>query len=201
MPRNDSTVDTLDLLHRRTSIPAKFLREPAPAGEELDAIFKAAVTAPDHGALRPWRFLVVEGDARKKLGDVFAEAIVKRDADTPPDQIERQRDKPMRSPLLVVVVATIEPNIAKVPESEQLLSAGAAAQHMQLAAQAMGYGSVWVTGPNATDATVRAALGVQNHDEIVGFLHFGTPSIGPPLVTRPDPKQFVEQWTGPAAEQ
>jgi len=143
--------------------------------------------------------LLVQGDARRRLGDVFASAIVRRDANTPAEHIERQRAKPMRSPLLVVVIAKIAPDNAKVPPFEQLLSAGAAAQHMQLAAQAMGYGSVWVTGANATDATVRAALGVQHDDTIVGFVHFGTPSIESPVVRRPAPQQFVERWIEPAA--
>ncbi|MEM7292832.1 MAG: nitroreductase, partial [Pseudomonadota bacterium] len=139
---------------------------------------------------------VVEGDARNALGDVFAEAIKLRDPDAAPEQVERQRDKPLRSPLLIVVVAAIQPGNPKVPEFEQLLSAGVAAEHMQLAASAMGYGSVWVTGPNALDSTVHAALGLGEHDQIAGFLHFGTSKIDTPQVKRPDPEQFIEHWTG-----
>ena len=189
-------MNALDNLHQRASIPAKYLTEPAPAGEHLQAILNAAMTAPDHGALRPWQFIFVEGEARNTLGDVFAEALTKRDPAAPPEQIERQRDKPMRSPLLIVVVAKISANHPKVPEFEQLLSAGAAAEHMQLAAQALGYGSVWVTGPNATDTHVKASLGIAEQDQIVGFLHMGTASIAAPAVNRPTPEQFVVHWTG-----
>ncbi len=191
-------VNAIDNLHQRASIPAKYLVAPAPAGDDLQAILRAAVTAPDHAALRPWRFILVEGDAQLILGDVFAEAIALRDSTATPQQIERQRDKAMRSPLLIVVAATITPSHPKVPEHEQMLSAGMAAEHMQLAAQALGYGSVLVTGANATDAHVKRALGVAEQDRIVGFLHMGTSSIPAPAVKRPDPAQFVERWTGVA---
>lgn len=191
-------MNAIDNLHRRTSIPAKYLIEPAPAGEDLQTILTAAVTAPDHAALRPWRFIFVEGDARLALGDVFAGAVVRRDANSTPEQIQRQRDKPMRSPLLIAIVARITENHPKVPVFEQLLSAGAAAEHIQLAAHALGYGSVWVTGPNALDAYVRQSLGIYAPDQLIGFLHMGTPSIPTPAVNRPDPAQFVEHWTGPA---
>lgn len=190
------TVDAIDNLHQRASIPAKLLLAPAPAGEDLQVILRAAVTAPDHAALRPWRFILIEGDARLKLGDVFAEAISLRESTVAADKIERQRAKPQRSPLLIVVVARLTPNHPKVPGHEQVLSAGIAAQHMQLAAQALGFGSVWVTGPNATDEHVKRALGIAPGDRIVGFLHMGTSSIPTPKIKRPDPAQFVEYWTG-----
>lgn len=189
-------MDAIANLHQRASIPAKHLAEPAPSGDDLQSILRAAVSAPDHKALRPWRFIFVEGDARKALGDEFAKALLIREPDAPQDQVERQREKPMRSPLLMVIVAKITPDNPKVPEFEQLLSAGAAAEHMQLAAQALGYGSVWVTGPNALDEHVREVLGVSGHDQIIGFLHMGTPAIPPPAVNRPDPARFVEHWKG-----
>ena len=190
-------MDAIENLHQRASIPAKFLNEPAPGGDDLQAILRAAVTAPDHKALRPWRFIFVSGEARNALGDEFAKAQRQREPDADEEQVERQRQKPLRSPLLIVVVAKITPNNPKVPEFEQLLSAGAAAEHMQLAAQALGYGSVWVTGPNALDTHVRRVLGVEDPDQIVGFLHMGTPGIPAPAVNRPDPEQFVEHWQGP----
>lgn len=190
-------MNAIDNLHQRTSIPAKYLVEPAPNDKDLHTILTAAVTAPDHGALRPWRFIFVQGDARLALGDVFARAAYKRDTNTREEQLKRQRDKPMRSPLLIVVVARITQNHPKVPELEQLLCTGAAAEHMQLAAQALGYGSVWVTGPNATDASVKQSLGIDAPDQLIGFLHMGTSSIAKPAVNRPDPAQFIEHWAGP----
>ena len=106
----------------------------------------------------------------------------------------------MRSPLLIAVVATITPGLDKVPEFEQLLSAGVAAEHMQLAAHALGYGSVWVTGPNATDPHVLAALGLADHDRLVAFLHFGTPSIDEPAVKRPNPADYTVEWSHAVAD-
>lgn len=190
-------MDAITNLHQRASIPAKFLVEPAPTDGDRQAILQAAVSAPDHKALRPWRFVVIEGAARNALGAEFAKALVQREPAATAAEIERQREKPLRSPLLIVVVAKIVPDNPKVPVFEQLLSAGAAAEHMQLAAQALGYGSVWVTGPNALDDHVKSVLGVGASDQIVGFLHMGTPSIPPPAINRPDPAQFVEYWQGP----
>ena len=187
-------MDAIDNLHQRASIPAKNLVEPGPSEEHLDIILRAAVTAPDHKAMRPWRFIVVRGSARQQLGDIYAEAATLREPGISEADIERQRSKPMRSPLLIVVAAKITPGNPKVPEVEQLLSAGAAAEHIQLAAHALGYGSVWVTGANAFDDHIKGALRLETGDAIVGFIHIGTANIPPPAVNRPDPQRFVEYW-------
>lgn len=186
----------LEFLQQRTSIPAKLLVEPAPDATQLREIIKAAVAAPDHGALRPWRFIVVEGDARKKLGDIFAKATHAREPDMDEEKVERQRLKPLRSPMILTVVCSITENHPKTPEVEQLLSAGAAAQQAMLAANALGFGAIWLTGPNAFDEQVKTALGVETKDRIVGFLYLGTSSISRPQVRRPDPDDFLESWRG-----
>lgn len=190
-------MDAIAALLGRASVPARQLDEPAPAGADLDTILQAAVRAPDHGALRPWRFLLVRGPARARLGDVLAEAFARREPDADPALVERQRAKPLRSPLIVVVAARIDRLHPKVPEIEQLLSAGAAAQCMLLAAHALGYGAIWLTGDGAYDRSVADALGLALDERIVGFVYLGTPVGEPPRPQRPDPAGLLREWTEP----
>ncbi|MDO6460119.1 nitroreductase [Granulosicoccaceae sp. 1_MG-2023] len=184
----------LEFLQQRASIPARFLAEPAPDPSQLREILQAAVAAPDHAALRPWRFIVIEGESRNKLGDVFVEATRRREPDMPADKLESQRSKPLRSPMIVTVVADITPDHPKTPETEQILSAGAAAQQLILAANALGFGAIWLTGPNAHAPEVKEALGIAEKDHIVGFVYLGTATIDKPQVRRPDPADFVSHW-------
>ncbi len=188
---------TLDFLQKRASIPARYLKDPAPNAEQLSGILTAGLAAPDHAALRPWRFIEVSGDARHALATVFTEAALMDNPDTPADKLERIAEKPLRSPLIIVVVATLTPDHPKTPELEQILSAGAATQQIMLAANAMGFGAVWLTGPNATHPHVKAALNVSEKDEIVGFVYLGTSSIKPPTPKRPSLDEHFTQWQGP----
>lgn len=192
-------MDALALLHDRASAAADTLDEPAPAGAELEAILRAGVAAPDHGALRPWRFVLVRGAARARLGEVFAEATRTRDPEADAAEVERQRAKPLRAPLVIAVAAHVDVDHPKIPAIEQILSAGAAAQQMQLAANALGYGSVWLTGPNAHDAHVAEALGLDLDDRVVAFLYMGTPRTPLRARQRPDPAGFVTEWHEPLA--
>lgn len=187
-------MNNLQFLQSRTSIPAKLLGEPKPNAEQLDEILKAAVAAPDHGCLRPWRFIIIEGDARKKLGDVFAKAAITRDPTLDAAQVERQREKPLRSPTILTVVCSIHENHAKVPVLEQILSAGTAAHQAMLAANALGFGAIWLTGPNAFDESVKAALNINEKDQIIGFIYLGTATIAKPNIQRPDAKKYTEFW-------
>lgn len=187
----------LTALQQRQSTPALVLKEPAPSDEHLTELFCAAVAAPDHGAMRPWQFLVVRGAARQRLGDVFATALQQRNPNADIKLLEQERAKPLRAPLIIVVVARLRSDNPKVPEQEQILSAGCAAQHIQLAANALGYGSIWLTGDNANDWTVSEALGLEFDDRIVGFIYLGTPKAKLPTKKRPDPQPFIVEWTEP----
>ncbi|MEW6446338.1 MAG: nitroreductase family protein [Pseudomonadota bacterium] len=187
--------NAIDLLLNRHSTPAKRLTEPAPEGERLDLILRAAMSAPDHGALRPWRFLLVRGEARKRLGDIFAEGFVRRHPDAEPDKIDRQREKTLRSPLLILLIAHLQA-CAKVPEWEQMMAVGAAAEHMQLMAQALGFGSVWLSGESCEDDWVRQALGLAENERLAGYLAMGTPTEPCPARARPSPSEFSREWTG-----
>lgn len=164
-------MDALSLLLGRNS--AAKLCEPAPAGEALDTIFQAALRAPDHARLRPWRFLTVAADARYALGDIFADALVERNPQATPAELDKARNKTLRAPMIVIVVVNFQEH-PKVPHIEQQLSAGCAAHAMLLAAHAQGFAGIWRTGANAFDRRVMDTLGLAVNEEIVGFLYLGT---------------------------
>jgi nitroreductase len=170
------------------------LVEPAPANADLDQILAAGLRAPDHGRLRPWRFLLIRGDARHRFGDVLAESLKRRKQDLSESALQAEHDKALRAPLLIVVAAVVRGN-TKVPEIEQIVSAGAAAQNMLVAAHALGLGGFWRTGDAAYDNHVKQAFGLNANDEIVGFLYLGHIET-PGRPKTPDPSGVVEEWTG-----
>jgi len=189
-------MDTMQALISRVSVPPRLLGDPAPAGEDLDEIMAAAMSAPDHGALVPWRFITILGDARAKLGDVFVDALKKRDPEADETAINKERNRPMRSPMIVVVVAKIDNTVANVPPIEQVVATGIAAYNIIVAAQAKGYGGILLTGKNAQDPSVKAALGLSESDEIVSFVYLGTPIKQVSDKRRRDAADFISEWRG-----
>ena len=177
----------------RYSTPAKALIEPAPDDAQLRLILKTALNAPDHGRLHPYRFLSIRGKARRKLSEIFGQATLDRDPGVDPAYLAKQKDKPLRSPLIVVVVAS-PINSPKIPEIEQLLCAGAAAHNVLLAANALGFGSVWLTGANAYDAYVCGELGLDENERIIGFIYIGTPAIELPPRPIPEVSRHHLEW-------
>ena len=186
-------MEAIEALNTRRS-PAQFV-EPAPDDAQLEAILRAATRAPDHGKLRPWRFILLRGDARKRLGDVMAVAMKRREPEAPANLVEREREKPLRAPLIVVLAVAVKEG-HKIPVIEQLLSAGAAAQNVMLAAHALGFGAAWKTGAPAYDAYVKAELGLAPSDAIAGFLYLGTPSVKPAPLPPAPLSDFVRNWPG-----
>ena len=166
-------MQAIDALLARRS--ARALTDPAPDAGALELIFSAAARAPDHGRLRPWRFLVVRGAARARLGGMLADHLRRSHPQIGEETLERERLKAFRAPLIVVVAAHCDPAV-KIPVIEQTLAAGAAAHAMMLAAFALGFNAMWKTGDAAYDATVKQALGFDPADAIVGFLYLGTES-------------------------
>lgn len=164
-------MDALAALTNRVSPAALDL--PGPSASELETILQAAVAAPDHGRLKPWRFIVIEGSAREKLGTLMVESLQRREPAAPAGKLEAERKKALRAPLVVVAAAVVQ-SVAKVPEIEQVVAVGAAAQNMLVAAHALGFGGFWRTGAIAYDAAVKQALGLAAGDVIVGFLYLGT---------------------------
>jgi nitroreductase len=192
-------MDIVEFLKTRGSTPWRVLGDPGPSEDEIQEFLAAAVTAPDHGAVRPWRFIVVRGDAREAMGEVFTEALLKRKPDANEPTIEKDRDRMRRVPLLIVAAASITENHPKVPPSEQLVATGLAAQAILLAAQSRGYGGVMLTGDHAYDPAVKAALGLKDKDQIVSFLYIGTPEGEMRPKKRPDATKFTRDWTGPVS--
>lgn len=191
-------MDVIELLRMRVSTPWRDLGEPGPSEDELREFLQAAVTGPDHGAVRPWRFIVVRGDAREAMGELFTRALLKRKPDADEATIEKDLDRMRRVPLMIAVAARITRNHPKVPPSEQIISAGLAAQAILLAAQAKGYGGVMLTGDHAYDPEVKKGLGLKESDEIVAFVYIGTAQQERRAKKRPDPTKYTAEWTGPA---
>jgi nitroreductase len=150
------------------------LVEQGPTAEQLQMLIAAASRAPDHGRMKPWRFVVVNGAARETFATAVAEARRARLPDMTDDQIVAEKDKVRRSPAIMVVGCAITKGNSKVPEIEQVIAVGAAVENMLLAANAMGLGAMWKTGPAAYDAGVKAAVGLDRDDHIVAILHLGT---------------------------
>jgi nitroreductase len=183
-------MDAIEALLTRKS--AAMLTEPAPLGTELDILMQAAVRAPDHACLRPWRFILFKGDMRSELGKIFAEARKIKEPDAEPVALEKELKKPLRAPLVIAVIAKVTDH-PKVPAWEQLLSAGAAAQNIMIAAHAQGFAGIWRTGDVCRDETVRSRLGAIGKDEIIGFLYLGTAKSSPPIPEF-DRSEFVMEW-------
>lgn len=185
-------MQAIDLLLTRHS--ARALTEPAPDAGALELIFASATRAPDHGRLRPWRFIVVRGEARARFGELLAAHLKRTRAESTPESLERERHKAWRAPLIVVVAARCNLEVKKVPPIEQILSAGAAAHAMMLAASALGFGAMWKTGGAAYDPEVKSALGLASTDAIVGFLYLGTASGEPPMQARGGWRELVSEF-------
>jgi nitroreductase len=190
-------MEALEAVLTRQSVPPTFLREPGPDDAALERILAAGACAPDHGRLRPWRFIVIRGPARERLGEVFVQALARRQPDAPEAAIEQERMRPLRAPLLIAVAAGVVAQHPKIPEIEQILSTAAAAQNILLAAHAQGFGAKWLTGANAYDEHVKAALGLAPDDRLLGFIHLGTIDGSPPAVPHADAREHTVEWQGP----
>ena len=166
-------MSALDLLLQRQSQP--LLKAPAPDDAAIDTLLKIALRSPDHAYLRPWRFILVRDEGLQRLGDLFVKAAVHDDPDTPAEKLEKTRGKPLRAPLIITVVANIVEH-PKVPQWEQLVSAGCAANAILYGAEALGYGAIWRTGGMAESRVVAEGMGLSENEKIVGFIYLGTPA-------------------------
>jgi len=188
--------DPLQFLDLRRSVPSKQLDAPGPDPSALLRILTAAVRVPDHGKLVPFRFLRIEGEARHALGQVLVARTLQRDPDAPAAAIEKERMRFSHAPLIVAVIARLTPD-HKVPEQEQLLSAGCVCFALLQSAQALGFGAQWLTGWAAYDEEIGNTLGLQMHEKVVGFLHIGTPKLEVPERERPDAAALLSDWNPP----
>lgn len=189
------TRSTLDLLLTRRSVLAKDLGEPGPNEKELKTILQAGLRIPDHGRAEPWRIQVLDRSAQLALGEFSAELFRRENPDATAIQVVYERERPQRSPVLLVV--TFHPNekkLAKIPEVEQLLSTGAVCQNMLIAIQALGYNAQWLTDWPAYHTEIRRFLGHDERTQIVGFIHIGTAVSPPKERPRPEFDAVVSDW-------
>jgi len=182
-------MDALSLLLNRSSQPR--LSNPAPSGEALENIMQAALRAPDHACLTPWRFIVCEGKGLDKLGQLFEKSAIENDKSQ--KEIERAVQLPHRAPMIIVAVAKYKEH-DKVPRVEQIASASCSVMAMQMAAVAQGFNGMWRTGSYAQCDTVKNGLGLACEDELVGFLYMGTPAFEPAPKPERNSSDFFEFW-------
>ena len=188
--------DLIDALIDRHSTPATCLVEPAPDDATLQRILQAAESAPDHGGLHPWRFLVIEGPALERLGEVFVEAMRTKNPDAGEATLERERVRAHRAPMIIAAIAREEPGHAKIPEIEQLLAAGAATHQLLLAARAAGFGAIWLTGMRVYDRNVMRPLGLADNERLIGLINIGTVKDGAPTRGKPRREAVIDRWDG-----
>jgi nitroreductase len=185
--------EALDLLKTRRSVKPIELNGPGPAPGELDTLLTIASRVPDHGKLTPWRFIVFAGEARLTAGEAIAAVFKASNPQATEDQVAFERNRLARAPLVVAVVSRAAPHV-KIPEWEQVLSAGAAAMNLVTAAHALGYAATWITEWYAYDRAVLDALGLGAAEKIAGFVHIGRPAKPPEDRPRPPLAEIVTRF-------
>lgn len=190
--------DILDLICSRQSIAPRRLVAPGPSHGELEAIVRSVASAPDHGALHPVRVIHVADAGRQRLAEVFVEAKRRRLPDALPMMLEREREKALNAPALLAVCARLREDVDGVPVAEQLVAVGAAIQNLLLAAHALGYGAILLSGEKTRDPLVRCAFGLAADDLLVGFVSIGTIHSSPPPKHRRAIEEYFTTWTGPS---
>lgn len=188
---SESQNKPLDLLLQRNSCGK--LCSPGPSAEQLELIFQAALRAPDHAGLKPWQFIVVQGEGRAKLGELFVQAQINAGEAMDDTKKAKTLAMPLRAPVIIAVAASVSEH-AKVPDIEQILSAGCAAQNILLAAEALGFGAMWRTGELAFDDLVQDGLGLEQHQMLIGFLYIGTADMAKKSIASQNTADFVRQW-------
>jgi nitroreductase len=176
--------DAIELLKTRRSVKPREMTGPGPSPAELETILTIGARVPDHGKLAPWRFIIFEGDARERAGEVIATVFARKNPDAPAANIETERKRLTDAPLVIGIVSFTKPH-PKVPAFEQELSAGASVMNIVTAATALGYGACWLTGWFAFDRDVLDGLGLKPDEKLAGLVHIGTPTK--PSEDRPRP--------------
>ncbi len=184
---------TLDLLRSRRSVPPPRLEGPGPDRDELDALLTVAARVPDHGKLAPWRFLVIAGEARSRVGETIAAVHASDFPDADAARLDIERKRLVQAPVVVGVVSRAGPHV-KIPEWEQVLSAGAVCMNLVVAANAAGYATSWLTEWYAYDRRILDALGLEPSEKIAGFIHIGRPQEVPSDRPRPDLADIVTRF-------
>jgi nitroreductase len=176
--------EVLDLLGRRRSVPPHLLGGPGPSPDEIELMLTIASRVPDHGKLVPWRFLVIAGTARLNVGEAIAAAFQADEPAASEERVATERGRLARAPLVIAVVSRAKPHV-KIPEWEQILSAGAVCMSLVVAANAMGYATSWLTEWYAFDRRIVDGLGLAPDESIAAFIHIGRPTQQPADRPRP----------------
>ncbi len=190
MKMNVKVEQLFEMINARNS--DGMLSEPAPSDEELRFAIQAALTAPDHKRLKPWRFLTVSGTARSKLGDAFHDALIAR-GETDAVLLDKIRSQPLRAPLILICFVDVKAH-EKVPVVEQVLSMGAAVQNVLLMLKAQGYGAMWRTGSITESVALKQSLSLREQDIIAGFVYIGSVSRDIPEREGISVDQFIKKW-------
>ncbi len=186
-------ISALDLLRTRRSISAALLGPPGPTADQLSEMLRLAVRVPDHGKIAPWRFILFEGDARAAASAAVTALRLSREPDLPAPIVDQERIRFTRAPVVVAIVSTAGPH-PKIPEWEQVLSAGALAMNLITAAHAFGFAANWLTDWPVYDREASALLGVAANQRLAGFIHIGTPTVPPVERPRPDVEALLTRW-------
>lgn len=189
----------LDFLLARKSAPIPELKEPAPSEAEIRTILTAASRVPDHGKLTPWRFILYRGEARHRVGELLAARAAEREGPLADARRQQELERFSRAPLVIGVVSVPRDN-PKIPQWEMFLSGGAAAMNLVLAANALGYGTNWITNWYSDDEEGRRILGLSPDERVVGFVHIGTFDGEAFERPRPDVSTLYADWPGPRQE-
>lgn len=176
---------------RQTVLP-KRLGAPGPDPDQLQILLEAAASAPDHGQLIPWRFVLIPSEARQRLAEVFAQALLQRDGNATEQQIASAREKAYRAPLLMLVVVDGGTGDTEIDLYERLLSAGCAVQNMLLMATAQGFGSALTSGKALKSAPLRELFGLSEQAHAVCFVSVGTVLSAKKPRVRPQPSDYVQ---------
>ncbi|KAB0680779.1 nitroreductase family protein [Aureimonas leprariae] len=185
-------------LSTRRSIAIPALGQPAPEGETLEAMLRIAARVPDHGKLAPWRFILYRGDAAVRIGVALRELAERREGPLGEMRRDMEEKRFSRSPLVVGVVSRAKPHV-KIPEWEQVMSAGAAAMNLVHAAHALGFGANWLTEWVAYDDEAKGILGIAPNEKVAGFIHVGSPVDVQTDRVRPELADIVSEAAAPPA--
>lgn len=193
LPVCTPSMEALTLLALRRSTRARAMTDPGPDADQRDALLRLAARVPDHGKLFPWRFITFEGEARARFGKILEERLRELEPAAPPERFELERNRFTRAPLVIAVISDVTEN-HKIPEWEQILSAGAVCQTLLVAASAMGFAAQWLTEWYAYDPVARAALDLSASERVAGFVYIGTATEDPTERPRKPPR--VSAWSG-----
>lgn len=187
--------DALALLATRRSAPAVSLTTPGPDDAALETILTVASRVPDHGKVVPWRFILYRDPHKAAIGDKLVEVFLADKPNADAAMIEKERGRFQSAPVIIGVVSTAHTDHPKIPEWEMILTAGAVAMNMVLAANALGFGAQWLTGPAAYDARLTGFMGLRAGERFAGFVHIGTATETWPDRPRPVIADLTTHWS------